>query len=163
MSKNIVIESGLSFVWIHFACLCYDNWLTPIIVDNIWDKKTIRLGEMQDIIDKPPIFFEGELNDQKLWKKITKSFPIIDCLIITNDKLFNWNSRNETLHYYTYQTNKILWSIKECINAWCSRIINLSSALLYNQKNLIPPFTEKDAIQSYNPYTTINYIVELVL
>jgi UDP-glucose 4-epimerase len=161
LHETILVTGGAGFIGSHTLLSLIKDGHTPIIIDNLQNGNSITLDIIKKIVDIKPKFYEGDVRDRILLKKIFNENKIDVVIHFAGLKSVQDSVANPKLYY---ENNVIGTSIllDEMKGAGVSRFIFSSSATVYGEPNYLP-IDEEHLRSATNPYGDTKLKIEDIL
>ncbi|HOV68863.1 MAG TPA: NAD-dependent epimerase/dehydratase family protein, partial [Clostridia bacterium] len=151
---KILITGGAGYIGSTVASALEDSGHTPIILDSLISGCRY--------FTKNRIFYEGDIADSKLIKKIFSEHPDISHVIHCAALIVVPDSVKDPAGYYTENVCKSLSLFKSLLNIGCKNIIFSSSASIYDEtKDFM--VSESSPLNPRSPYARTKYMMEAIL
>lgn len=158
---KILITGGCGYIGSHTAVeLLQDNY-EVVIIDNLSNSSKEVLTAIETITKQKPIFYEGDVADFSLLRKIFGEHSFDAVIHFAGYKAVG-ESVQKPLMYYENNLESTLHLCKVMSEFGCKRLVFSSSATVYgNPKKL--PLTEDTPLSTTNPYGTTKLMIENIL
>ncbi len=158
---KILITGGCGYIGSHTVVeLLQDNY-EVVIIDNLSNSLKEVLTSIETITKKKPIFYEGDVADFSLLRKIFGEHSFDAVIHFAGYKAVG-ESVQKPLMYYENNLESTLHLCKVMSEFGCKRLVFSSSATVYgNPKKL--PLTEDTPLSTTNPYGTTKLMIENIL
>ncbi len=161
MKEKILITGGCGFIGSHTACVLLESGYEVVIIDNLSNSKVEVIDKIKKISSKEVTFYEGDVCDKKLLKKIFKQEKIDVVIHFAAFKAVG-ESVKLPLKYYRNNLDTTL-SLLEVMNEFnCKRLVFSSSATVYGSPKSLP-IKEDFPLSTTNPYGTTKLMIEQIL
>ena len=159
--ETILVTGGAGFIGSHTLLSLIEDGYTPIIIDNLQNGNLIILDIVEKMVDIKPKFYEGDIRDKILLKKIFNENKIDAVIHFAGLKSVQDSVANPQLYY---ENNVIGTSIllDEMKEAGVRRFIFSSSATVYGEPNYLP-IDEEHSRCVTNPYGDTKLKIEDIL
>lgn len=151
---KILITGGAGYIGSTIASALIDAGHTPILLDSlVTGKAEFTRGR---------IFYQGDIADEALLKRIFSEHPDISATIHCAALIVVPDSTARPYEYYTENVSKSLVLFRNLRDLGCKRVVFSSSASLYD---LVPGFmvTEDAPLKPGSPYARTKYMMEMIL
>ena len=158
---RILVTGGTGFIGSHTCVELLDNGYEVVIIDDLSNSKREVVGYIEKITNKKVVFYEGDVCDKVLLKKIFTENKIDAVIHFAGYKAVG-ESVAKPLMYYK---NNILSTINllEVMNEFnVKKIAFSSSATVYGKPKSLP-IKEDFPLSTTNPYGTTKLIIEGIL
>ncbi|MDD3243954.1 MAG: UDP-glucose 4-epimerase GalE [Eubacteriales bacterium] len=151
---KVLVTGGAGYIGSTTCTALIEAGHTPIILDSL------VTGRREFTKDR--IFYEGDISDESLLRRIFADHPDICCAIHFAALIVVPESVERPYHYYHENVYKSLELFRILNTLGCNRIIFSSSASLYDN---VPGFmvTEDAPLKPSSPYARTKYMMEMVL
>lgn len=158
---KVLVTGGCGYIGSHTIVDLLDNNYEVVCIDNFSNSKKDVLSKITQITGKNFIFYEGDVRDKNLLKKIFTENNI-DCVIHFCGYKAVGESVKEPLKYYDNNLISTI-SLLEIMNEFnCKKIIFSSSATVYGNPKTVP-IKEDFPTSTTNPYGTTKLFIENIL
>lgn len=161
---KILITGGLWYIWAHTAIIFLQADYEVVIVDNLSNTHLEVISKIEEITGKKISFYDTDLKDYKEIKKVLDENQDIQGVIHLAGKKSVGESCQDPFLYYennVLTTINLIKAMKE--SKIKKNIIFASVGTIYDAKDTLPPYSEKDKIDPDNPYSNSKYISERIL
>ena len=159
---KILITGGAGYIGSHTCVELLKNNYEVIIIDNLSNAKEEVIDNIKKITGKDLIFYNGDVRDKKLLKKIFKQNKIDAVIHFAGYKAVG-ESVEKPLEYYE---NNIGSTINLCMTMReynCKNLIFSSSATVYGEQEIMPIKENYQTGGTTNPYGTSKLFIEHIL
>ncbi len=159
--KNILVTGATGFIGSHTSVELLENGYNVIGIDNLYNSDKDVLSSIEYITGKSVKFYEGDILDYSILKKIFLENNI-DCVIHFAAFKAVGESVEKPLDYYYNNVSGTL-NILNCMREFnCKKFIYSSSATVYDKDNPIP-YLEHYKKSATSPYGYTKVMVEQIL
>ncbi|BAK80844.1 UDP-glucose 4-epimerase GalE [Candidatus Arthromitus sp. SFB-rat-Yit] len=159
--KNILVTGATGFIGSHTSVELLENGYNVIGIDNLYNSYKDVLLKIEKITKKSIKFYEGDILDYTLLKKIFKENRI-DCVIHFAALKAVGESVEKPMEYYYNNVSGTL-NVLNCMKEFdCKNFIYSSSATVYDKDNSIP-YLENYKKSATSPYGYTKIMIEQVL
>lgn len=158
---NILLTGGLGFIGSHTAAVLAAQGHNAIILDNLCNSEIATLDNLAAIIGKRPTFYEGDIRDADLLKKVF-SQNAIDVVIHFAGLKSVAESGIDPLKYYDNNVGGTICLIEAMQAAKVCKLIFSSSATVYGVPEYLP-YDENHPTVPMNTYGKTKLQVEEIL
>jgi len=130
-------------------------------IDNFSNSNPKVLARIQKISQQEPIFFNGDVQDEKFLSRIFDSYPIKAVIHFAALKAVG-ESVQRPIEYYQNNLQGLLTLVRVMRDRSCSNFVFSSSATVYHPNNPIP-YREGMPLGSTSPYGWTKYMSEQIL
>ena len=159
---NILVTGGAGYIGSHTCIELMANGYDVIVVDNLCNSNPKSLDRVEQLAGKKPKFYEGDVRDEALMRKIFAENEIAAVIHFAGLKAVG-ESVAQPWRYYDNNLNSTLVLTKAMEEAGCKRIIFSSSATVYSGDNEMPLRETSRTGNCTNPYGWTKYMTEQIL
>ncbi len=157
----ILITGGLGYIGSHTVVQMLEANESIVILDNLSNSKENVLDKIELITKKRPIFYNGDIRDEKILDKIFHEHKIEAVIHFAGLKAVGESVRLP-IHYYDNNISGTLTLLEVMKTFGCKKIVFSSSATVYgNNPNV--PFKEEFVLSTTNPYGSTKRMIEEIL
>jgi UDP-glucose 4-epimerase len=162
MAVNMVlVTGGAGYIGSHTCVALAEANYTPLILDNLINSHKETLIQLENLIDKPPLFIEGDIRDEALLCQLFNEYPIKAVIHFAALKAVG-ESVAQPLMYYENNVQGTLTLLKVMQKAQVKTLVYSSSATVYGETSAIP-YKEDYPRMPINPYGRSKMMVENIL
>ena len=159
---KILVTGGTGYIGSHTAIELLDNGYEVVIVDNLSNSKKEVVDRIKDITGKDVTFYEGNVCDKELLRKIFNDNKIEAVIHFAGYKAVGESVKNP-LMYYRNNIDSTL-SLCEVMNEYnVKNIVFSSSATVYGNPKSLPIKENFEISHATNPYGETKIIIERIL
>lgn len=159
---KILVTGGTGYIGSHTAIELLDNGYEVVIVDNLFNSKKEVVDRIKDITGKDVTFYEGNVCDKELLRKIFNDNKIESVIHFAGYKAVGESVKNP-LMYYRNNIGSTL-SLCEVMNEYnVKNIVFSSSATVYGNPKSLPIKENFEISHATNPYGETKIIIERIL
>ncbi len=151
---KILVTGGAGYIGSTACSALIDAGHTPVIIDSL------ETGRIE--FTEGRIFYQGDIADKELLKKIFREHPDIDCCMHFAAKIIVEESVEQPFAYYNNNVIKSISLFKVLNELGCKRIVFSSSAAVYDQSDDCM-VTELSNIKPASPYARTKLMMEMAL
>ena len=151
---KILVTGGAGYIGSITAKALEEAGHTPVILDSLLS------GPLAFVRDR--IFYEGDIADRTLLRRIAAEHPDLDATIHMAARIVVPESVEKPYEYYRDNVAKSLELFDELTALGLSRVVFSSSASLYATKDGFE-VTERDPLAPGSPYARTKHMIEQVL
>ena len=158
---KILVTGGTGFIGSHTCVELLDSGYDVVIIDNLSNSKREVADYIEKITNKSVTFYEGDVCDKEILRKIFKENKIDAVIHFAGYKAVG----ESVLKPLMYYRNNILstLSLLEVLNEFnVKKIAFSSSATVYGKPKALP-IKEDFPLSTTNPYGTTKLIIEGIL
>lgn len=159
---KILVTGGTGYIGSHTAIELLDNDYEVVIIDNLSNSKKEVVDRIKDITGKYVTFYEGDVCDKELLRKIFNDNKIEAVIHFAGYKAVG-ESVKKPLMYYRNNIDSTL-SLCEVMNEYnVKNIVFSSSATVYGNPKSLPIKENFEISHATNPYGETKIIIERIL
>ena len=158
---NILLTGGLGFIGSHTAAVLVGEGHEVVIVDNLCNSQRKTLDNLESITGKKLAFYEGDVRDLGLIKRILQDHKI-ECVIHFAGLKSVAESATEPLKYYDNNVSGSIALIEAMQATQVQKLIFSSSATVYGVPQYLP-YDEEHPLVPMNTYGKTKLQVEEIL
>ncbi len=158
---KILVTGGTGYIGSHAVVEIYNNGDEAVIIDNFSNSKPAVLDNLEKIIGKKIPFYEGNVQDKKLLKKIFKENKIDAVIHFAGLKAVG-ESVEKPLLYYRNNLDSTISLLEVMQEVGVKNIVFSSSATVYGKPDKLP-ITEDMNLSTTNPYGATKLMIEGIL
>jgi len=151
---KILVTGGAGYIGSTTAKALEDAGHVPVILDSL------LTGPLAFVRDR--IFYEGDIGDRDLLRRIVDEHPDIDATIHMAARIIVPESVEKPYEYYRDNVSKSLELFDQLVTLGKPRVLFSSSASLYAIKDDFE-VTEDDPLAPHSPYARTKLMIEQVL
>ena len=159
---NILVTGGAGYIGSHTCLELLNCGYGVVVVDNLCNSNPKSLERVQALTGKTLKFYEGDVRDEALLRKIFAENEISAVIHFAGLKAVG-ESVAQPWRYYDNNLNSTLVLTKVMKEAGCQRIIFSSSATVYSGDNEMPLRETSRTGGCTNPYGWTKYMTEQIL
>ena len=159
---NIFVTGCCGYIGSHTCVELLNNNYNVIGLDNFSNSKKEVLNKIKQITNKDIKFYEGNMVDEDILRKIFSENKI-DCVIDFAAYKAVGESVQKPIEYYTNNVSTVLNLLKVMKEFDCKRLVFSSSATVYGDPEVVPITEEAKTGGTTNPYGTSKLFVEQIL
>ena len=159
---NILVTGGAGYIGSHTCVELLESGYNVIVIDNLCNSNPESLNRVRELTGKEVKFYEGDVRDEALLKKIFAE-NAIDAVIHFAGLKAVGESVAQPWRYYDNNLNSTLVLTKVMEEAGCKKIIFSSSATVYSGDNEMPLRETSKTGNCTNPYGWTKYMTEQIL
>lgn len=158
---KVLVTGGTGYIGSHTVCELLKENYEVVIIDNLANSKKEVLHKIETITGKEAKFYEGDVADQDLLRKIFENEKIETVIHFAGYKAVG-ESVSKPLMYYRNNLESTLHLLEVMQEFHCQNIIFSSSATVYGSPKELP-ITEEAPLSTTNPYGTSKLMIEQIL
>ncbi|BEI32930.1 UDP-glucose 4-epimerase GalE [Polynucleobacter sp. HIN5] len=158
---NILLTGGLGFIGSHTATVLADYGHHVVIIDNLYNSQKETLNSLRSITGKVLPFYEGDVRDLPLLKRILKEEQI-ECVIHFAGLKSVAQSQTNPLEYFDNNVGGSIALLEAMQAINIKKLIFSSSATVYGAPQYLP-YDEAHPLQPINVYGRTKLQVEEIL
>lgn len=159
---NILVTGGAGYIGSHTCVELLESGYEVVVVDNLCNSNPKSLERVRELTGKSVKFYEGDVRDEELLRKIFAENEIAAVIHFAGLKAVG-ESVAQPWRYYDNNLNSTLVLTKVMGEAGCKNIIFSSSATVYSGDNEMPLRETSRTGNCTNPYGWTKYMTEQIL
>ena len=159
---NILVTGGAGYIGSHTCVELLNAGCGVVVVDNLCNSNVKSLDRVEELTGKKVTFYEGDVRDEALLRKIFAENEIAAVIHFAGLKAVG-ESVEQPWRYYDNNLNSTLVLTKVMAEAGCKKIIFSSSATVYSGDNEMPLRETSRTGNCTNPYGWTKYMTEQIL
>ena len=159
---NVLVTGGAGYIGSHTCLELLERGYGVIVIDNLCNSNPKSLDRVRELTGKEITFYEGDVRDEELLRKIFAAHEI-DCVIHFAGLKAVGESVAQPWRYYDNNLNSTLVLTKVMGDFGCKKIIFSSSATVYSGDNEMPLREDSRTGGCTNPYGWTKYMTEQIL
>ena len=159
---NVLVTGGAGYIGSHTCVELLENGYGVVVIDNLVNANPVSLKRVEQITGKTVKFYEGDVRDEALLRKIFSENDI-SCVIHFAGLKAVGESVEKPWEYYDNNLNTTLVLTKVMKEAGMKSIIFSSSATVYTSDNEMPLKETSRTGGCTNPYGWTKYMTEQIL
>ena len=159
---KVLVTGGAGYIGSHTCVELLEGGYGVVVIDNLCNSNPESLNRVQELTGKKLKFYEGDVRDEALLKKIFAENKI-DCVIHFAGLKAVGESVAMPWEYYDNNLNSTLVLTKVMKEVGMKNIIFSSSATVYTADNEMPLREESRTGNCTNPYGWTKYMTEQIL
>ena len=159
---SVLVTGGAGYIGSHTCVELLESGYDVVIVDNLCNSNPKSLDRVQDLTGKTVKFYEGDVRDEALIRKIFAENDIAAVIHFAGLKAVG-ESVAQPWRYYDNNLNSTLVLTKVMAEVGCKKIIFSSSATVYSGDNEMPLRETSKTGNCTNPYGWTKYMTEQIL
>ena len=159
---NVLVTGGAGYIGSHTCVELLESGHSVVVIDNLCNSNPKSLARVQEITGKTLKFYEGDVRDADLLRKIFAE-NTIDCVIHFAGLKAVGESVAQPWRYYDNNLNSTLVLTKVMEEADIRKLIFSSSATVYTADNEMPLNENSRTGHCTNPYGWTKYMTEQIL
>ena len=159
---NVLVTGGAGYIGSHTCVELLENGYGVVVIDNLVNANPVSLKRVEQITGKTVKFYEGDVRDEALLRKIF-SENHISCVIHFAGLKAVGESVEKPWEYYDNNLNTTLVLTKVMKEVGMKSIIFSSSATVYTSDNEMPLKETSRTGGCTNPYGWTKYMTEQIL
>ncbi len=159
---NILVTGGAGYIGSHTCVELLNAGYGAIVVDNLCNSNPKSLERVEELTGKKLKFYEGDVRDEALLRKIFAENEISAVIHFAGLKAVG-ESVAQPWRYYDNNLNSTLVLTKVMGEVGVKRIIFSSSATVYSGDNEMPLRESSRTGNCTNPYGWTKYMTEQIL
>ena len=159
---NVLVTGGAGYIGSHTCVELLNSGYGVVVIDNLVNANPVSLKRVEEITGKSVKFYEGDVRDEDLLRRIFKENDI-SCVIHFAGLKAVGESVEKPWEYYDNNLNTTLVLTKVMKEAGMKNIIFSSSATVYTADNEMPLKETSRTGGCTNPYGWTKYMTEQIL
>ena len=159
---NVLVTGGAGYIGSHTCVELLNSGYGVVVIDNLCNSNPESLNRVQELTGKSVKFYEGDVRDEALLKKIFAENEI-GCVIHFAGLKAVGESVAIPWKYYDNNLNSTLVLTKVMEQVGMKNIIFSSSATVYTGDNEMPLREDSRTGHCTNPYGWTKYMTEQIL
>ena len=159
---NVLVTGGAGYIGSHTCVELLENGYGVVVIDNLVNANPVSLKRVEQITGKTVKFYEGDVRDEALLRKIFAENGI-SCVIHFAGLKAVGESVEKPWEYYDNNLNTTLVLTKVMKEVGMKSIIFSSSATVYTSDNEMPLKETSRTGGCTNPYGWTKYMTEQIL
>ena len=159
---NVLVTGGAGYIGSHTCVELLNEGYGVVVIDNLCNSNPKSLDRVRELTGKDLRFYEGDVRDEALLRKIFAENQI-DCVIHFAGLKAVGESVAMPWEYYDNNLNSTLVLTKVMKDIGMKRIIFSSSATVYSGDNEMPLRETSKTGNCTNPYGWTKYMTEQIL
>ena len=159
---NVLVTGGAGYIGSHTCLELLESGYGVIVIDNLVNSNSESLNRVQKLTGKSLTFYEGDVRDEALLRKIFAQHEI-GCVIHFAGLKAVGESVSMPWEYYDNNLNSTLVLTKVMKKVGMQKIIFSSSATVYTADNEMPLKETSRTGNCTNPYGWTKYMTEQIL
>ena len=159
---NVLVTGGAGYIGSHTCVELLESGYGVVVIDNLCNSNPESLRRVQEIAGKELKFYEGDVRDEALLRKIFAENEI-GCVIHFAGLKAVGESVAMPWEYYDNNLNTTLVLTKVMKDVGMKKIIFSSSATVYSAGNEMPLKETSATGNCTNPYGWTKYMTEQIL
>ena len=159
---NVLVTGGAGYIGSHTCIELLNSDYGVVVIDNLCNSNPKSLERVQELTGKTVKFYEGDVRDEALLRKIFTENEIGCCIHFAGLKAVG-ESVSIPWKYYDNNLNSTLVLTKVMNEVGMKNIIISSSATVYSGDNEMPLRETSKTGNCTNPYGWTKYMTEQIL
>ena len=159
---NILVTGGAGYIGSHTCVELLESGYGVVVIDNLCNSNPKSLDRVEELTGKKVKFYEGDVRDEALLRKIFAENEITAVIHFAGLKAVG-ESVAQPWRYYDNNLNSTLVLTKVMEEVGCKKIIFSSSATVYSGDNVMPLRETSKTGNCTNPYGWTKYMTEQIL
>lgn len=159
---TIFVTGGTGFIGSHTVISLLQSGFDVVILDNLCNSSAKILPRLQQISGKSVPFYEGDIRDREVLRRIFAEHDIDSVIHFAGLKAVG-ESVAEPMKYYDNNVSGSLVLAEEMERAGVFNIVFSSSATVYGDPGKVPYAEDMKPGDTTNPYGTSKAMVERIL
>ena len=159
---NVLVTGGAGYIGSHTCVELLESGYGVVVIDNLCNSNPKSLDRVRELTGKDLKFYEGDVRDEALLRKIFAENEI-GCVIHFAGLKAVGESVAQPWRYYDNNLNSTLVLTKVMEDAGMKNLIFSSSATVYSGDNEMPLRENSKTGNCTNPYGWTKYMTEQIL
>ena len=159
---TVFVTGGTGFIGSHTVISLLQSGFDVVILDNLCNSSAKILPRLQQISGKSVPFYEGDIRDREVLRRIFAEHDIDSVIHFAGLKAVG-ESVAEPMKYYDNNVSGSLVLAEEMERAGVFNIVFSSSATVYGDPGKVPYAEDMKPGDTTNPYGTSKAMVERIL
>lgn len=159
---TVFVTGGTGFIGSHTVISLLQSGFDVVILDNLCNSSAKILPRLQQISGKSVPFYEGDIRDREVLRRIFAEHDIDSVIHFAGLKAVG-ESVVEPMRYYDNNVSGSLVLAEEMARAGVFNIVFSSSATVYGDPGKVPYAEDMKPGDTTNPYGTSKAMVERIL
>ena len=159
---KILVTGGAGYIGSHTCVELLESGYEVVVIDNLCNSNPKSLDRVKELTGKDLTFYEGDVRDEALLRKIFAEHEISAVIHFAGLKAVG-ESVAQPWRYYDNNLNSTLVLTKVMGEVGCKKIIFSSSATVYSGDNEMPLRETSKTGNCTNPYGWTKYMTEQIL
>ena len=160
--STILVTGGAGFIGSHTVVELIQAGHSPVIIDNLCNASPQVIGRIAEITGKTPVFYQGDIRDRELLRRIFAEHPIQSVIHFAALKAVG-ESVKKPLEYYSNNVSGSLILLEEMQRAGVKSIVFSSSATVYGDPDTVPITETAPLGEATNPYGASKQMMERMM
>ena len=160
--STILVTGGAGFIGSHTVVELIQAGHSPVIIDNLCNASPQVIGRITEITGHPPAFYQGDIRDRELLRRIFAEHPIQSVIHFAALKAVG-ESVKKPLEYYSNNVSGSLILLEEMQRAGVKSIVFSSSATVYGDPDTVPITETAPLGEATKPYGASKQMMERMM
>ena len=160
--STILVTGGAGFIGSHTVVELIQAGHSPVIIDNLCNASPQVIGRITEITGHTPAFYQGDIRDRELLRRIFAEHPIQSVIHFAALKAVG-ESVKKPLEYYSNNVSGSLILLEEMQRAGVKSIVFSSSATVYGDPDTVPITETAPLGEATNPYGASKQMMERMM
>ena len=156
---RVLVTGGAGYIGSHTCVELLNSGYEVVVIDNLCNSNPKSLDRVEELTGKKVTFYEGDVRDEALLRKIFSENEIHSVIHFAGLKAVG-ESVAQPWRYYDNNLNSTLVLTKVMGEFGCKKIIFSSSATVYTADNEMPLRETSRTGGCTNPYGWTKYMTE---
>lgn len=158
---KVLVTGGTGYIGSHTCVELLDSGYEVVVIDNFYNSKPDVIEKIEKISNKKIDFYEGDVLDKELLKKIFKEHSLESVIHFAGYKAVG-ESVAKPIMYYENNIGTTLALLEVMQEFKCNNFVFSSSATVYGSPKTVP-ILEDFNLSTTNPYGTTKLFCERIL
>ena len=159
---NVLVTGGAGYIGSHTCVELLESGYDVVVIDNLCNSSPKSLERVQEITGKTLKFYEGDVRDEALLRKIFAENEIGSVIHFAGLKAVG-ESVSIPLRYYRNNLDSTLTLCEVMAEHGCKKLVFSSSATVYGVPDEVPLREDMFCKGCTNPYGWTKYMIEKIL
>lgn len=158
---KILVTGGTGYIGSHTVVELLNSGYEVVVIDNFSNSKRDVIDKIKEITGKDFTFYEGDVKDKEILRKIFQEHRIDACIHFAGYKAVG-ESVQKPIMYYRNNIDSTLSLIEIMEEFGVKKLAFSSSATVYGKPDTLP-IKEDFPLSTTNPYGTTKLMIEDIL
>jgi UDP-glucose 4-epimerase len=161
-TSTVLITGGAGYIGSHTTLALLQDGYEVVVLDNLCNSPAASLKRVAELVDRSPVFVEGDIRDRKLLDRLFADHRIDAVLHFAGLKAVG-ESIAHPLRYYDNNVHGSQVLLQACTDARVFNLVFSSSATVYGEPAQMPISEDCPVNHPTNPYGRSKVMVEDML
>lgn len=158
---KILVTGGAGYIGSHTLVELLESGYEAVVIDNLSNSKIEALKRVERITGKTVKFYEGDIRDKAILKKIFSECKIDSVINFAGLKAVG-ESVQKPIEYYDCNIGGLISLVEVMREYGCKNLVFSSSATVYGDPKSVP-IKEDAELHTTNPYGSTKLFIEYIL